>query len=71
MKNTLIALILMLGICTTAMPSARAETTVGGAFTLTNQDGKQVSDTDFRGKFMLVFFGFTSCPDLCRRRWTN
>ena len=38
---------------------------IGGDFTLTNQDGAQVSDADFRGKIMLVFFGFTNCGDEC------
>lgn len=38
---------------------------IGGAFTLTNQSGKTVSDADFRGKYMLVYFGYTFCPDVC------
>lgn len=38
---------------------------VGGDFTLTNQFGEQVSSAQFRGKNMLVFFGFTHCPDIC------
>lgn len=38
---------------------------VGGPFTLTNQDGKRVTDQDFRGRYMLIFFGFTYCPDVC------
>lgn len=38
---------------------------VGGPFTLTDEDGKQVTDKDFRGRYTLVFFGFTSCPDIC------
>ena len=38
---------------------------VGGAFALTDNAGKRVTDQDFRGKYMLVFFGFTSCPDVC------
>lgn len=38
---------------------------VGGPFTLTDHTGKRVSDRDFRGKTMLVFFGFTFCPDVC------
>jgi protein SCO1/2 len=38
---------------------------VGGPFSLIDQTGKQVTDKDFRGKFMLVFFGYTNCPDVC------
>ena len=38
---------------------------VGGAFMLTDNTGKRVTDQDFRGKYMLVFFGYTSCPDIC------
>jgi len=38
---------------------------VGGPFTLQNGDGKQVTDRDFRGKYLLVYFGFTFCPDVC------
>lgn len=38
----------------------------GGPFTLTAHTGAKVSDTDFRGKFMLVYFGYSYCPDVCR-----
>jgi protein SCO1/2 len=38
---------------------------VGGPFTLTDHTGKRVTDQDFRGRTMLVFFGFTFCPDVC------
>jgi cytochrome oxidase Cu insertion factor (SCO1/SenC/PrrC family) len=38
---------------------------IGGPFTLTDHTGRRVSDADFRGRYMLVFFGFTFCPDVC------
>jgi protein SCO1/2 len=34
-------------------------------FTLIDQDGKKVSLSDFKGKYLLVFFGYTYCPDVC------
>jgi protein SCO1/2 len=38
---------------------------IGGPFTLTDQQGRQVTDADFRGKLMLVYFGYSYCPDVC------
>ena len=38
---------------------------VGGPFQLVNQDGKPVDQTMLDGKWSLVFFGFTYCPDFC------
>lgn len=38
---------------------------IGGSFTLTDQNGVKRSDIDFRGKYMLVYFGYTFCPDIC------
>ena len=53
-----------LSIC---QPLARADTpvTVGGSFTLTAPDGTTVTDETYHGKWLLVFFGYTSCPDIC------
>jgi protein SCO1/2 len=38
---------------------------IGGPFALVNQDGRQVSDRDFQGKYRIVYFGFAQCPDIC------
>ena len=38
---------------------------IGAPFTLTNQHGKRVSLADFRGKVVLLYFGYTFCPDVC------
>jgi cytochrome oxidase Cu insertion factor (SCO1/SenC/PrrC family) len=39
--------------------------TVGGPFTLTDHTGRKRSDSEFRGKLMIVYFGYTYCPDVC------
>ncbi len=39
--------------------------TRGGPFSLVDHTGRDVTDNDFRGRFMLVFFGYTYCPDIC------
>ncbi|MGH6735597.1 MAG: SCO family protein [Methyloceanibacter sp.] len=56
-------------ILNTDTQNARVQTSgkalVGGPFALIGKDGKTVTDQDFRGRHMLVFFGFTHCPDIC------
>jgi protein SCO1/2 len=39
--------------------------TIGGPFRLIDKAGRVVTDADFRGRFMLVYFGYTHCPDAC------
>jgi len=39
--------------------------TIGGAFVLTDQNGKTARDTDFAGRYRLVYFGYSFCPDIC------
>ncbi len=41
------------------------DSTVGGPFTLTGKDGKRVSSDSFKGKYRIVYFGYTFCPDAC------
>ncbi|AUW57538.1 SCO family protein [Sphingobium sp. SCG-1] len=38
---------------------------IGAPFTLTDQDGKSVSWDSFKGKYRIVYFGYTFCPDVC------
>ena len=45
--------------------AALTPVTVGGPFTLVDQAGQPRTDRDFRGRLMLVTFGYTHCPDVC------
>ena len=42
-----------------------SEPVIGGPFTLINHQGQRTSDAVFRGKLMLIYFGYTHCPDIC------
>ncbi len=42
-----------------------AGSTLGGAFSLVNQDGEALSEADFKGQWRLMYFGYTFCPDVC------
>ncbi|MFO1131659.1 MAG: SCO family protein [Hyphomicrobiales bacterium] len=46
-------------------PQGSGVALVGGPFSLVDQDGRRVTEKDFLGKYMLVFFGYTYCPDVC------
>ncbi len=49
----------------TAPVSSTGQPSVGGPFQLVDQDGRAVDQTLLNGKWSLVFFGFTYCPDFC------
>jgi protein SCO1/2 len=51
--------------------SQPAALTVGGPFSLVDGDGHPVTDQTWRGKYMLVYFGYTYCPDVCPTTLTN
>ncbi|MDX7951549.1 SCO family protein [Lichenihabitans sp. Uapishka_5] len=63
-----IAAVVVLGLVTLVAVQQRdsyAEGRVGGAFALLDMFGKPVTDADLRGKPSAIFFGYTSCPDVC------
>ena len=45
--------------------AASRQVAVGGPFSLTDQNGKTITDADMKGHPFIVFFGFTHCPDVC------
>lgn len=53
------------GASNSADQGALAGASIGGPFTLTNQDGQRVTWDSFKGKYRLVYFGYTYCPDVC------
>jgi protein SCO1/2 len=46
-------------------PGNMTGSSLGGAFALIDQDGKPVTDADFKGRYRLMYFGYTFCPDIC------
>ncbi|MBI1774438.1 MAG: SCO family protein [Proteobacteria bacterium] len=49
----------------TKSSAADAAGEIGGPFTLLDHNGRTVSDAQFRGRLMLIYFGYTNCPDIC------
>ncbi len=55
----------MLSACGGPAKPPLAGAAMGGAFALTDENGKRATDRDFAGRYRLVYFGYTSCPDVC------
>jgi len=53
------------------LPSVSSSISIGGAFTLVDHDGRTVTDADYRGRYTLIFFGYTYCPDVCPTTMQN
>ena len=67
MRAALVALALataLTGVATEAAPSPAAGI-VAGHYDLVRSDGTRVTERSFPGRWQLVFFGFTNCPDIC------
>ena len=55
----------VLGAFGVSWPTADPATAIGGPFSLRAADGRAVTERSFAGKWLLVFFGYTRCPDIC------
>lgn len=56
---------LLLAACQKPADAPLAGAKIGGPFTLVDQNGATVSDSKFAGKYRMVYFGYTYCPDVC------
>ena len=69
--NTLsLAAAMLLAACNPSAPAQQQEpplsgARIGGPFSLTDQNGRTVTDRSFAGKYRIVYFGYTFCPDVC------
>ena len=52
-------------------PPAPPAVAIGGPFTLVDHESRPVTETNFKGRFMLVYFGYTFCPDVCPTALTD
>jgi protein SCO1/2 len=63
--GVLLGTILRLRVTTPGTVATSATASIGGPFTLVATNGQNVSDQTYRGKWALIYFGYTYCPDAC------
>ena len=68
-SRVFLVLSLLLGLIVASCGAPREEpplkgAAIGGAFTLTDHNGRQVRDQQFAGKYRIVYFGFAHCPNI-------
>jgi protein SCO1/2 len=61
----LCGLLVLFGTRPAVSEQPAAAPSMSGHFALEAPDGREVTDATFRGKWLLVYFGYTSCPDIC------
>ena len=65
MRRSVLILGLLVGLAAARAGDEAPALEYGGAFELIDHHGKTVTDRDFLGKYMLLYFGYTYCPDVC------
>jgi protein SCO1/2 len=58
-------IVIFIGVVPRLAGMAPEGPSIGGPFSLIDQYGHTATDADFRGKLMLIYFGYTYCPDVC------
>ncbi|MEZ5933649.1 MAG: SCO family protein [Alphaproteobacteria bacterium] len=66
----LLVLVAILGIVTyrllpASQPAGTGQALIGGPFALTDNHGQKVTEASYAGRYMLIYFGYTYCPDIC------
>jgi protein SCO1/2 len=65
---TLVAIVAVVGVVwywDGRVRTSTGEALIGGPFSLIDQHGARVTEQDFAGRYMLIYFGYTYCPDVC------